>query len=496
MITFFSCLAILVFGYFTYGKFVERQIGPDDRVTPAVGMEDGVDFLVLPRWKLFMIQLLNIAGLGPIFGALAGAVWGPSVFLWITFGTIFAGGVHDYLSGMISERNKGASLAEISGYYLGGGVKNGMRVLSVVLLVMVGAVFSVGPAGLICMLGKNIGWSGMLVNAKFWTVVILLYYFVATLVSIDKIIGKLYPIFGVCLIAMAIGIGIGIFTHAEYQIPELWQNPINMHPKGVPIWSILFISVACGAISGFHATQSPLMARCMKNERQGKSVFFGAMVCEGIIALIWAAAGCSVYQISNGQTGELFQLISGSGQAKVIYDVCSKTMGGFGIALAMVGVIVCPITSGDTAFRSARLTLADWMKVSQSTFKSRIILCLPLLVIGGLITCVDYGVIWRYFSWCNQTLAVITLWAAAVYLAQNGKRWEIAAIPATFMSAVSATYLLQAKECFRLPQKIAYPGGIVVAVFFLLLFLCFLQKLRKGGKLCDLDKSSKDKVKQ
>ena len=295
MISFLVCLALLIGGYFVYGNLVNNIFSPDDRETPAVRINDGVDYVVMPQWKLFLIQLLNIAGLGPIFGAMQGALWGPIVFLWITFGTIFAGGVHDFFSGMMSERNDGASISEVCGIYLGGLMQNVMRVFSVVLLVMVGTVFAVGPAGLIVTLFSNGGAQGLVVNKEMWLWIILAYYFIATFISIDKIIGKIYPIFGICLIIMALGVAFGIFTKPEYVIPEIWSNFRNMHPSGTPVWSFMFITVACGAISGFHATQSPLMARCMKSEKQGHFVFYGAMVCEGIIALIWAAAGCSLY---------------------------------------------------------------------------------------------------------------------------------------------------------------------------------------------------------
>ena len=358
MISFLLCLAILIVGYFVYGKIVDNTFGPDDRETPAVRINDGVDYVVMPQWKLFLVQLLNIAGLGPIFGAMQGALWGPVVFLWITFGTIFAGGVHDYFSGMMSERNDGASIAEITGKYLGPVMQNVMRVFSVVLLIMVGTVFAVGPAGLIVELCSQSGASGVLTSLLFWLIIILVYYFIATFISIDAVIGKIYPIFGICLIIMAIGVIFGIFTNPAYTIPEIWDHFGSMHPSGTPIWSFMFITVACGAISGFHSTQSPLMARCMKSEKQGHFVFYGAMVCEGVIALIWAAAGCSLYEVTGGLNTGLAEALA-MGQSKAIYDVCSKTMGGVGIALAMIGVVVCPITSGDTAFRSARLTLAD-----------------------------------------------------------------------------------------------------------------------------------------
>ena len=481
MISFLLCLALLIVGYFVYGKIVDNTFGPDDRETPAVRINDGVDYVVMPQWKLFLVQLLNIAGLGPIFGAMQGALWGPVVFLWITFGTIFAGGVHDYFSGMMSERNDGASIAEITGKYLGPVMQNVMRVFSVVLLIMVGTVFAVGPAGLIVELCSQSGASGVFTSLLFWLIIILVYYFIATFISIDAVIGKIYPIFGICLIIMAIGVIFGIFTNPAYTIPEIWDHFGSMHPSGTPIWSFMFITVACGAISGFHSTQSPLMARCMKSEKQGHFVFYGAMVCEGVIALIWAAAGCSLYEVTGGLNTGLAQALA-MGQSKAIYDVCSKTMGGVGIALAMVGVVVCPITSGDTAFRSARLTLADWFKIDQKDWKKRLLLTVPLLGVGAIICQIDYSVVWRYFSWSNQTLAMIALWAAAMYLAQNKRNYWICAVPATFMTGVSITYFFAAGECLGLlwkPMGIAesvyYPiavvAGVIAAVGFLALFL-------------------------
>ena len=493
MISFFICLALLIGGYFTYGSLVDRTFGPDDRETPAVKINDGVDYMVLPQWKLFMIQLLNIAGLGPIFGALSGALWGPVVFLWITFGTIFAGAVHDYFSGMLSERNEGASISEISGIYLGGTMKNVMRVFSVVLLIMVGTVFAVGPAGLIQLLFSNGGSTGILTNKLFWLVLILVYYFIATFLSIDKIIGKIYPVFGICLIIMAVGVAVGIFTKG-YVIPEIWNNFTNMHPQGTPIWSFMFITVACGAISGFHATQSPLMARCMKSEKQGHFVFYGAMVCEGVIALIWAAAGCALYTITDGKMVGLAEALA-AGQSAAIYDVCLKTMGKVGVALAMIGVVICPITSGDTAFRSARLTLSDWLKIDQDSYANRLKLCIPVLGVGAFLGIgnalgfINYTVIWRYFSWTNQTLAMIVLWAASMYLFKEKKNFWITAVPATFMSAVSCTYFVLAPECLgkmintyadgklvAYNTAVAYPIGIVFAIAMLALFIYATKK--------------------
>lgn len=494
MVSFLICLALLIGGYFVYGKVVENTFAPDDRETPAVKINDGVDYVVLPQWKLFLVQLLNIAGLGPIFGALQGALWGPIVFLWITFGTLLAGGVHDFFSGMMSERNNGESISEIAGIYLGGAMKNVMRVFSVVLLVMVGTVFAVGPAGLIVKLFQENGATGIVATTLFWLIIILVYYFIATFLSIDKIIGKVYPVFGICLIVMAVGVAIGIFVNPAYTIPEIWSNFRSMHPASTPVWSFMFITVACGAISGFHATQSPLMARCMKSERQGHFVFYGAMVCEGVIALIWAAAGCSLYEVTGGLNTGL-QAVLANGQSAAIYDVCAKTMGGIGIALAMLGVIACPITSGDTAFRSARLVLADWMKLDQAEYKNRLILCIPVLGVGAFLGIgnalgfIDYTIIWRYFSWTNQTLAMIVLWCASMYLFYDKKNYWLTAVPATFMSAVSATYFVLAPECLgklvntyadgklvSYNTVVAYPIGIAVAALFLGIFLYSIKK--------------------
>ena len=479
MISFFLCLALLIGGYFVYGTIVDKTFAPDDRETPAVRIDDGVDFVVMPQWKLFLVQLLNIAGMGPIFGALQGALWGPIVFLWITFGTIFAGSVHDYFSGMLSIRNDGASIAECTGIYMGNIMKNVMRVFAVVLLIMVGTVFAVGPAGLITkLLAENGVATGALANTQVWIWIILAYYFIATFVSIDAIIGKIYPLFGICLIVMAVGVAFGIFTTPEYVIPEIWTNFTNMHPGGKAVWAYMFITVACGAISGFHSTQSPLMARCMKSERQGKFVFFGAMTCEGVIALIWAAAGCALYEVTGGLNTGLSAALA-NGQSAAIYDVCAKTMGGVGIALAMIGVIVCPITSGDTAFRSARLTIADWFKIDQDKWSKRLLLCVPLLGAGAIISQMDYSIVWRYFSWTNQTLAMIVLWTASMYLFKEKKNYWITAVPATFMSAVSMTYFFSADECVNLGAAVAYPLGIVLAAAFLGLFIMATKKVKR-----------------
>ena len=465
MISFFVCLFLLIGGFFVYGKFAEKVFGPDDRRTPAIAMEDGADYVPMGTARIFLIQLLNIAGLGPIFGALAGAAWGPSVFLWITLGTILGGGVHDYMIGMMSMRHKGASVSELTGMYLGNGMKQVMRVFSVVLLVLVGVSFSTGPANLLAMLTPEV------LDMNFWLIVVLVYYFFATFVPIDKLIGKIYPIFGICMIVMALGVGGMILFSGNYTIPEITLQ--NLHPNGTPIWPVMFISVACGAISGFHATQSPLMARCMRSEKSGRNVFYGAMVAEGIIALIWAAAGAAFY---NGTGGLLAAL--GQGQASVVYEICFTLLGPVGAVIAMIGVIACPISSADTAYRSARLTLADWFNYDQKPIKNRLVLTVPLLGVGAFLTQIDVQIIWRYFSWSNQTLAMIALWAASVYLLKRGRAYLVTALPATFMSAVSCTYILMAEEGMRLSTSVAYPIGILFAAGCLGMFTysCILKK--------------------
>ncbi len=461
MITFIGALVLLVVGYIFYGKLVERIFCPDDRPTPAMDHPDGVDYVPMKTWRVFLIQLLNIAGTGPIFGALMGAVFGPIVFLWIVFGSILGGAVHDYMTGMISIRTNGASVSEIVGKYLGGGAKQIMRVFSVVLLILVGAVFTTSPATLLALLTPE--W----MNKTFWVVVILIYYFLATLIPIDKLIGKLYPVFGCVLILMAVGIIAGLVV-GGYQIPELTLQ--NLNPSGQPAWPFMFITVACGAISGFHATQSPMMARCLTKEKEGRKVFYGAMIAESVIALVWAAAGVAFYKT----TGGLEQALASMGQSGVVYDISVSLLGIFGGALAIVGVVVCPISSGDTAFRSARLTLADWFGVDQQNMGKRLMITIPLLAVGAALTQLNFDVIWRYFSWSNQTLAMIVLWAAAMYMVRNKDHWWyslICAVPAAFMSAVSCTYILMAEEGFRLSGTVSYPVGIAFAAACMALYL-------------------------
>lgn len=476
MLTFFICLAILIVGHFLYGKYVEKVFGISSEPTPAIAKQDGVDFVPLSTPRVFLIQLLNIAGLGPIFGAISGALWGASAFFWIALGTIFAGGVHDFLSGMISERHDGESISELSGIYLGPVMKFIMRIFAVVLLLFVGTVFMKGPADLLAKLTPSY------LNADVWLIVILVYYFLATILPVDKIIGRFYPIFGIVLIIMALGIGAGILFYAfkgEMIIPEFsWKN---VHPSDMPRWPLLFITIACGAISGFHATQSPLMARCLQTEKDGHKVFYGAMVGEGIIALIWAAAGMAFYYNNGGMNGLAGALKEFGGPAGVVYDISFGLLGVVGGALAMLGVIACPITSGDTAFRSARLTLADWFKYDQKSITKRLVIAVPLLACGALLTRINYTIIWRYFAWSNQTLAMIALWVGAMYLFLNKKNYLIALIPATFMSAVSMTYILMAPEGFQLSTSISYPIGIAFAAGCLLAFIVVIVRKKARG---------------
>ncbi|MBQ9486431.1 MAG: carbon starvation protein A [Selenomonadaceae bacterium] len=461
MVTFLIALAALLIGFFVYGKIIDNFFKPTDAPTPAVRKNDGVDFVPLPTWKVFLIQLLNIAGLGPIFGALAGALWGPCVYFWIVGGTIFAGGVHDYLSGMISLREDGKSLSEIVGEYLGERILMVMRIFLLVLLILVGTVFTVGPAGLLKMLTG--------VNLTVLLLIILAYYFLATLLPIDALIGRLYPIFGICFIIMALGVMGGMLFSASANMPEMVLA--NLNPKGdeLPIWPLMFITVACGAVSGFHATQSPMMARCLKSEKLARPVFYGAMVSEGIIALIWAAAGITFFH----GTGGLGEALAANGPGGVVHQITIGFMGsGVGMVLAMIGVIVCPITSGDTALRSARLILADWFKMPQDAMKNRLMLALPLIIIAGVITQMDFNALWRYFAWVNQSIATIMLWTGAVYMVQKleGKAFFAALIPAVFMTAVTVTYILHAPEGLQLPLTLSTSVGLACAAICLIQF--------------------------
>ena len=468
MISFIASLILLFVGYMTYGRLVEKFFGPDDRETPAISINDGVDCIPMKTWKAILIQLLNIAGTGPIFGALMGACFGPVVFLWIIFGSILGGAVHDYMSGMISERHDGASIAQLSGIYLGKPALYLMRAFSVLLLLLTGTVFVTSPAALIAKLTPNS------LSVTFWIVVILVYYILATLLPIDKLIGRLYPVFGIILIVMAVSIAGAIIFLPNYNIPEITLR--DLHPDNLPIWPFMFITVACGAISGFHATQSPMIAKCITSEKAGRKVFYGAMIIESVIALVWAAAGVAFYS----STHLLNEALTNQGQSGTVYEISKTMLGNIGGALAIIGVVVCPITSGDTAFRSARLILAEWTKLDQKKIKNRLIITLPLLGIGAVLTQLDFNVLWRYFSWSNQTLAMISLWVATVYLIKTNKHKFVSlitALPATFMSAVSLTYILMANEGFGLSATIAYTAGITFASILFVIYL--IKKSRK-----------------
>lgn len=470
MISLLVSFAVLILGYAVYSRVTEKVFAPDDRETPAIRINDGVDCVPMKTWRAFLVQLLNIAGTGPVFGALMGAQFGPVVFLWIVFGSILGGAVHDYMTGMISCRCDGSSIVTLSGRYLGKNVQRVMRVFSVVLLVLVGTVFITSPAALLAWLSPE----GL--DETFWILIIIAYYIFAALLPIDKLIGRLYPVFGVVLLAMAAGIlGCILFT-GRYDLPELTLR--SLHPQGRPVWPYMFVTVACGAISGFHATQSPMVAKCITSERKGRTVFYGAMIGEAMIALAWAAAGVAFY----GATGGLSDALSRLGQSGTVYEISLGMLGTVGGIFAVIGVIACPISSGDTAFRSARLILAEWAGWEQKTLKKRLVITVPLLLAGLLLTRLNFDVLWRYFSWSNQTLAMISLWVAAVYLEKEGKPLRqclLAALPAAFMSAVSLAYILTAEEGLRLPAAVATPVGMA---FALILFVFYLRRYARGRK--------------
>lgn len=480
MISFLTALAVLVGGYFVYGALVEKIFGVEPaRLMPAYAKQDGVDYVPLPTWRVFLIQFLNIAGLGPIFGAIMGIMFGPAAFLWIVLGTIFAGGVHDFISGMVSIRAGGASLPEIVGHELGVGIKQVMRVFSLALLVLVGAVFVLQPANLIAALTPDV------LDKTFWVVAIFIYYILATMLPIDKLIGRLYPIFGFALLFMAVGI-MAVLIFGDVVIPDGFLDGLhNRYPDAgeetPPIFPMMFVSIACGAISGFHATQSPMMARCLKNERLARPVFYGAMVAEGIVALIWAAAAIA---FTGGYEGlAAYVAEHGNDSSSLLVNEISITwLGSVGGVLAILGVVAAPITTGDTALRSARLIAADFLNFDQSKLWQRLVVSVPLFLAAYLVMQIDFMVLWRYFAWCNQTLAVFTLWAVTVYLARHGKAYVITLFPAAFMTVVSVSYILFARrpEGFGLDLGIAVGAGCAVAVVFTVMFGAYLRGMNTG----------------
>ncbi|MBE6207159.1 MAG: carbon starvation protein A [Rikenellaceae bacterium] len=472
MITFFICLALLVTAYFTYGRYLERQVGIDPKAeTPCHRLYDGVDYVPLPRWRVFLIQLLNIAGTGPIFGAILGACFGPVAFLWITAGGILMGAMHDFISGVMLVRHDGLSIPEVVGHYLGGGMRQFMRLFSVLLLILVGAVFVLSPAQLL-------GGMTPSISVSTWVWIILIYYFIATLLPIDKIIGKVYPIFGIALIGMAVGL-LGAVMVGDYTIPELTTlKNFQLNAHDLPIIPTLFITIACGAISGFHATQSPLMARCVGNEKECRSVFYGAMISESIIALIWAAVAMAFF----GGAGELALTLKehGNSAAWAVDTISNGMLGVVGGILALLGVVAAPITSGDTAFRSARLIIADLMKLEQRTIWKRFVICIPLFILGWWITTVDFDVVWRYFAWTNQSLATVVLWTITVYLFRRKVNYWLALIPAVIMTYVCSSFLFVSNQFFGMEDRtMAYLLG---GVLTLILTLVMIYKLRKDAK--------------
>lgn len=493
MITFFISFVALVLGYLLYGKFVSKVFAPDDRKTPAVVINDGIDYVPMPNWKIFMIQFLNIAGTGPIFGAIMGAKFGPAAYLWIILGCIFAGATHDFFSGMLSMRNGGADLPALIGKYLGKTPRNVMLVFCVVLLIMVGTVFVYSPAEI---LGHLSGGSLL------WIIVIFAYYVVATMLPIDKIIGKIYPIFSFSLLFMAVALIVMLLIKMPV-LPELWDGLGNMAKEQDPsftdnIFPCLFITIACGAISGFHATQSPLMARCLKSEKMGRPIFYGSMITEGLVALVWATV--AMWFFYDSPTPGYEQLAAAKGfhtsAPMVVTTVCQDWLGLLGGVLAILGVVAAPITSGDTAFRSARLIVASALKLNQKPKMNRLYVCLPIFVVSIALLAWQssnpdgFNVIWQYFGWSNQTLSVFTLWAITVYLVRKNKPYVITLLPALFMTGVCSTYLFISKQAFGLQEDLAYYLGILTVIIAMVWFVVWIRKY--GEKAREIGETSTD----
>lgn len=493
MITFFISFVALVLGYLLYGKFVSKVFAPDDRKTPAVVINDGIDYVPMPNWKIFMIQFLNIAGTGPIFGAIMGAKFGPAAYLWIILGCIFAGATHDFFSGMLSMRNNGADLPALIGKYLGKTPRNVMLVFSVVLLIMVGTVFVYSPAEI---LGHLSGGSLL------WIIMIFVYYVVATMLPIDKIIGKIYPIFSFSLLFMAVALIVMLLIKMPV-LPELWDGLGNMAKEQDPsftdnIFPCLFITIACGAISGFHATQSPLMARCLKSEKMGRPIFYGSMITEGLVALVWATV--AMWFFYDSPTPGYEQLAAAKGfhtsAPMVVTTVCQDWLGILGGVLAILGVVAAPITSGDTAFRSARLIVASALKLNQKPKMNRLYVCLPIFVVSIALLAWQssnpdgFNVIWQYFGWSNQTLSVFTLWAITVYLVRKNKPYVITLLPALFMTGVCSTYLFISKQAFGLQEDLAYYLGILTVIIAMVWFVVWIRKY--GEKAREIGETSTD----
>ncbi len=487
MLWFLTCMAALIGGYFIYGTLVEKIFGINaKRATPAHSMQDGVDYVPMSTRKVYLVQLLNIAGVGPIFGPIMGALYGPAAMLWIVLGCVFAGAVHDYFSGMLSVRNGGASVPAITGRYLGNGAKHFMNIFAIVLLLLVGVVFVSAPAGMLTKLANDQLHLG--IGSLIMVLAIFAYYIIATIVPVDKIIGRLYPLFGALLIFMSVGLMSAIALSDEhtilggFQISDMFSN---LNPNDMPLWPALFITIACGAISGFHATQSPMMARCMENEKNGRFVFYGAMIGEGMIALIWCTIALSYF----GSLDGLAAAVKAGGPGNVVYTASFGLLGVFGGILAFLGVVILPITSGDTAFRSSRLILAEYFNMPQKTLKSRLMMAAPLFVVGAVLTQVDFGIIWRYFGFANQTTAVVMLWTASAYLLRHNKFHWISTVPALFMTTVCLSFILNSSTLgFGLPIQISTILGFLgsVGVFA---YVIKAAKDAKGVDLSDVEKA-------
>ncbi len=467
MYWFIGSLVALIIGFVLYGRFIDNYFGVDkNAVTPAIKMADGVDYIPMKPWKMYTIQFLNIAGLGPIFGAILGAMYGPLAYIWIVVGCIFMGSAHDYFSGMLSLRNNGASLPELVGKYLGPGFRGALRVFTLLLLIMVGVAFVTGPAALLTSLTN---W-----GLTFWIVIIFVYYLLATLLPINQIIGKIYPFFGVALIIMALMVAAYMLFGTGFEWHKFDATSfVNQHhnPGSNILFPMMFIVISCGAISGFHATQSPMMARCITNEKQGRTIFYGAMITEGIIAIIWATAAMHYF----GGVQQLNQVsISGKNPAWIVDQICQTWFGKTGAIIAIIGVVAAPITTGDTAFRSARLTIADIFKINQSTLKKRLLVSIPLFTVGVLLSQIEFSTIWKYLGLFNQILSVFTLFTASVYLSQNKKSHYLTSLPAAFMTMVCITYLLVApvnNGGLSLNMSVGVISGALITVVVYALFL-------------------------
>ncbi len=498
MLTFVLSLVLLVGGYFAYGTFVERVFRPDpSRTTPCFTKRDGADYIPMPTWKVFTVQFLNIAGTGPIFGALMGVLYGPAAFLWIVFGCILGGAVHDYMSGMISIRREGASLTEIIGHELGGGCRAVMLVVTLLLMVCVGATFVMVPASLMSSLVTQFTGAGE--TRLVWVAVIFAFYLAVTVFSIDKVVGNVYPVFGFALLLMAVLVGGGMFFNAG-AVPEVTEAFTDHYPvAATPLFPGMFVSIACGAVSGFHATQSPMMARCIKNEKHGLRCFYGAMVTEGVVTLVWAAAAIkyadafdlSRLTIAPGfeadlatPYGKLLAILTNGGSeamdpGRLVNLLCGDWLGRAGLVLAILGIVAAPMSTGGTAFRCARLIIADFTRWGQGSLLRRLALALPLFVVAALMLAMRFDVLWRYVSWFNQVLATFTLFSVAHWLRMRSRAdgvwrasWLIAFFPAVFMLAVSSSFIMVAPEGFTLPYRIGYPtaGALTLALTALYLW--------------------------